>query len=94
MASFAHVMREWESLAATLTTKWNPSLASSVSQAFAATLIASHDEEILSTDVGFVQWYRHNGSGILEAEDPTMFLREHEFYLWWLGVGRDQEAED
>ncbi|RSL49822.1 hypothetical protein CEP54_012247 [Fusarium duplospermum] len=91
--SFARVMKEWESLAATLTTRWDPKLASSVSQAFAATLEASDGLEILSVDVGFVQWYRHNGSGILEAEDPTRFIREHEFYLWWLGVGEDKEGD-
>ncbi|KAJ4316291.1 hypothetical protein N0V84_007936 [Fusarium piperis] len=93
-ASFSHVMREWESLAATLATRWDPSLASSVSQAFAGTLIAADGYEILSTDVGFVQWYRHNGSGILEVEDPALFLREHEFYLWWQSVGKDKEDQD
>ncbi|RSL86507.1 hypothetical protein CDV31_016390 [Fusarium ambrosium] len=91
--SFAHVMKEWESLTATLAARWDPKLASSASEAFAATLEASHGAEILSIDVGFVQWYRHNGLGILEAEDPTRFIREHEFYLWWMDVGKDKEGD-
>ncbi|KAJ4178898.1 hypothetical protein NW755_012828 [Fusarium falciforme] len=92
--SFARIIKEWESLAATLTTEWNLSLASSVSTAFAATISAAQPPELRSVDVGFVQWYRHNGSGVLEAADPTMFLREHEFYLWWLGVGKEEGEED
>ncbi|EEU37988.1 uncharacterized protein NECHADRAFT_95927 [Fusarium vanettenii 77-13-4] len=91
--SFARIMKEWESLAATLTTEWNTSLASSVSTAFAATISAAQPVELRSVDVGFVQWYRHNGSGVLEAADPALFIREHEFYLWWLGVGKEKERK-
>ncbi|KAF4500396.1 heterokaryon incompatibility het-6 [Fusarium agapanthi] len=89
---FKRVMKEWESLAAKLIPEWKAD-ESSVSEAFATTLTATHDSGLFSIGVGFAQWYRHCGAGILEPADPSMFLRDHEFYLWWLSVGKDSETE-
>ncbi|CZR49862.1 uncharacterized protein FPRO_16069 [Fusarium proliferatum ET1] len=90
---FERVMKEWESLAVKLIPEWKPD-ESSVSKAFATTLTATHGSELFSIGVGFTQWYRHCGAGILEPADPSMFLRDHEFYLWWLSVGKDSEEKD
>ncbi|KAG7414350.1 Heterokaryon incompatibility protein 6, OR allele [Fusarium oxysporum f. sp. rapae] len=90
---FAKVMKEWETLAAKLSPEWEAP-ESSVSEAFAATLTATHGSELFSVGVGFTQWYRHCGTSILESADPSMFLRDHEFYLWWLSVGKDSEEKD
>ncbi|EQB51095.1 hypothetical protein CGLO_09402 [Colletotrichum gloeosporioides Cg-14] len=93
--AFGRVMREWEALAATLIPGWKKlSLAPSVTRAYAATLAASHGDELHSIDFGFAEWYRHCGAGILEQADPAMMLRDREFYLWWLGVGKRDEDED
>ncbi|KAI8315340.1 hypothetical protein K4K61_002052 [Colletotrichum sp. SAR11_59] len=93
--AFARVMREWEALAATLISEWKKtSHAPSVTRAFAATLAASHGDELHSIDLGFAEWYRHCGTGILEQADPAMMLRDREFYLWWLGVGKRDKEED
>ncbi|KAG9502208.1 hypothetical protein J7337_005033 [Fusarium musae] len=90
---FGMVMKEWETLAIKLVPEWKDSK-SSLSKAFARTLIATHGSELFGTGVGFTQWYRHCGAGILEPADPSMFLRDHEFYLWWLSVGKDSEEND
>ncbi|KAF5672652.1 heterokaryon incompatibility het-6 [Fusarium circinatum] len=90
---FERVMKEWESLAVKLIPEWKAD-ESSVSKAFATTLTATHGSELFSIGVGFTQWYRHCGAGILEPADPSMFLRDHEFYLWWLSVGKDSEEKD
>ncbi|KAF4956779.1 hypothetical protein FGADI_3561 [Fusarium gaditjirri] len=90
---FASVMKEWESLAVKLVPEWKTSQAP-VSKAFATTLTATHGSELFSIGVGFTQWYRHCGAGILESTDPSMFLRDHEFYLWWLSVGKDSGEKD
>ncbi|KAH7163793.1 heterokaryon incompatibility protein-domain-containing protein [Fusarium sp. MPI-SDFR-AT-0072] len=90
---FAKVMKEWETLAAKLSPEWEAP-ESSVSEAFAATLTATHGSELFSVGVGFTQWYRHCGTSILESADPSMFLRDHEFYLWWLSIGKDSEEKD
>ncbi|KAI8268418.1 hypothetical protein K4K58_005200 [Colletotrichum sp. SAR11_239] len=93
--AFAGVMREWEALAATMISEWKKtSRAPSVTRAFAATLAASHGDELHSIDFGFAEWYRHCGTGILEQADPAMMLRDREFYLWWLGVGKHDDGED
>ncbi|KAK2759641.1 heterokaryon incompatibility protein [Colletotrichum kahawae] len=91
---FAGVMREWEALAATLIPGWKETpRAPSVTRAFAATLAASHGSELHSIDFGFAEWHRHCGTGILEKADPAMMLRDREFYLWWLGIGKQDENE-
>ncbi|KAF5965366.1 heterokaryon incompatibility het-6 [Fusarium coicis] len=90
---FSRVMREWESLAVKLVPEWRISEIS-VSEAFAMTLIATRDSDLFSVGVGFTQWYRHCGAGILESTDPSMFLRDHEFHLWWLSAGRDSEEKN
>ncbi|KAI8167338.1 Heterokaryon incompatibility protein 6, OR allele [Colletotrichum sp. SAR 10_70] len=93
--AFARVMREWEALAATLIPGWTKTTnAPSVTRAFAATLAASHGDELHSIDFGYAEWYRHCGTGILEQADPAMMLRDREFYLWWLGVGKRDKEED
>ncbi|KAF4957350.1 hypothetical protein FSARC_11349 [Fusarium sarcochroum] len=91
--NFARIMREWETLAATLIPNWKKSIGPSVTKAFAATLASNSDFDIHSIEVGFTEWYRHCGTGILEAKDPSMFLRDHEFYLWWMSVGKDNVDE-
>jgi ankyrin repeat protein len=90
---FSRVMREWESIAVKLVPEWRFSEIS-VSEAFAMTLIATRDSDLFSVGAGFTQWYRHCGAGILEATDPSMFLRDHEFHLWWLSAGRDAEEKN
>jgi hypothetical protein len=90
---FAKVMKEWETLTAKLAPEWEAP-ESSVSEAFATTLTATHGSELFSVGVGFTQWYRHCGTGILESADPSVFLRDHEFYLWWLSVGKEKEEKD
>ncbi|KAG5767928.1 hypothetical protein H9Q72_004355 [Fusarium xylarioides] len=90
---FVRVMKEWESLAVKLVPEWKDSQ-SPLSKAFARTLTATHGSELFGLGVGFTQWYRHCGAGILEPADPSMFLRDHEFYLWWLSVGKDLEEKD
>ncbi|TVY66819.1 Heterokaryon incompatibility protein 6, OR allele [Fusarium oxysporum f. sp. cubense] len=90
---FAQVMRDWEILAAKLVPEWEAS-ESSVSEAFAATITATHGSELFSVGVGLTHWYRHCGTGVLEATDPSMFLRDHEFYLWWLSIEKDSEEKD
>ncbi|KAF5618358.1 heterokaryon incompatibility het-6 [Fusarium sp. NRRL 52700] len=90
---FDKVIREWETLAAKLVPEWKNS-ESSVSEAFARTLTATHGSELFNIGVGFTHWYRHCGAGVLEPADPSMFLRDHEFYLWWLSVGKDSESRD
>jgi ankyrin repeat protein len=90
--SFSRVMKEWETLAARLIPEWKAS-ESSVTEAFAATLTASHDSELFSVGVGFTEWYRHCGTGILESTDPSMFLRDHEFYLWWLSIENEKDND-
>ncbi|KAJ4243475.1 hypothetical protein NW762_014806 [Fusarium torreyae] len=92
--NFARIMREWETLAATLIPDWKDSVGPSVTGAFATTLASSSGRKVNSIEFGFTEWYRHCGTGILEAKDPSMFLRDHEFYLWWLGVGKDHNDED
>ncbi|KIL95627.1 hypothetical protein FAVG1_00364 [Fusarium avenaceum] len=92
--AFAEVMKRWESLAATLIPDWKPSLGPSVTQAFAATLSANHGFELFSLEAGFTQWYRFCGTGIIEATDPSMFLRDIEFYLWWLDLVKKDENDD
>ncbi|KAF4841105.1 Heterokaryon incompatibility protein 6, OR allele [Colletotrichum siamense] len=92
--AFARVMREWDALAATLIPGWKKTTnAPSVTRAFAATLAASHGDELHNIDFGYAEWYRHCGAGILEQADPAMMLRDREFYLWWLGVGKRDEEE-
>ncbi|RDW58419.1 hypothetical protein BP5796_12349 [Coleophoma crateriformis] len=100
--AFFRVIRAWKSLAAALVPGWEkgkhppPMFAHElpfITRAFAATLAASHRNELYSIDVGFTEWYRHCGTGVLEAEDPGMFLRKREFYLWWLSGARlDDDA--
>ncbi|CVL00511.1 hypothetical protein FPRO06_06136 [Fusarium proliferatum] len=90
---FAKVIKEWETLASKLVPEWKDSK-SPLSKAFATTLTATHGSELFSVGVGFTQWYRHCGAGILESTDPSMFLRDREFYLWWLSVGKDTEEKD
>ncbi|KAM0544094.1 hypothetical protein ACHAPJ_011976 [Fusarium lateritium] len=92
--NFARIMREWETLAGTLFPDWKDSIGPSVTKAFATTLASSSGREIHSIEVGFTEWYRHCGTGILEAKDPSMFLRDREFHLWWLGVGKNHNDED
>ncbi|QGI65186.1 hypothetical protein CEK26_009137 [Fusarium fujikuroi] len=90
---FAKVMKDWETLASKLVPEWKNSK-SPLSKAFATTLTATHGSELFSVGVGFTQWYRHCGAGILESADASMFLRDREFYLWWLSVGKDTEEKD
>jgi hypothetical protein len=92
--AFAHVMKEWETLATTLIPDWKTSPDSSVSHAFATTLSATHGDEIFSVDLGFTQWYRHCGATVLEKADPSMFLRDHEFYLWWSNVDKTDDEDE
>ncbi|SPJ72252.1 related to heterokaryon incompatibility protein het-6 [Fusarium torulosum] len=93
--AFAEVMKRWESLATTLIPDWKPSLGPSVTHAFAATLSAIDGSELFSLEAGFTQWYRFCGTGVLESTDPRMFLRDNEFYLWWLDLEKkDKENED
>ncbi|KAF5595330.1 heterokaryon incompatibility het-6 [Fusarium pseudocircinatum] len=92
-SGFDKVMEEWETLAAKLVPEWKAS-ESSVSEAFARALTATHGSELFTIGVGFTHWYRHCGAGILEPADPSLFLRDHEFYLWWLSVGKDSESKD
>ncbi|KAG8676504.1 hypothetical protein FPOAC2_02621 [Fusarium poae] len=91
--AFGLVMKEWETLATTLIPEWESS-DSSVSSAFAATISATSGYQIFSVDIGFTQWYRHCGTGVLEEADPSMFLRDHEFYLWWCDVGKPDDPDD
>ncbi|KAM0231933.1 hypothetical protein ACHAPO_008232 [Fusarium lateritium] len=91
--AFGLVMKDWETLATTLIPEWKSS-GSSVSSAFAATISATRGYHIFSVDIGFTQWYRHCGTGILEEADPSMFLRDHEFYLWWCDVGKPDDPDD
>ncbi|CAF3617131.1 unnamed protein product [Fusarium graminearum] len=91
--AFNLVMKEWEILATTLIPEWDSSV-SSVSSAFAATISATRGSEIYSVDIGFTQWYRHCGAKILEKADPSMFIRDHEFYLWWCDAGKPDESDD
>ncbi|KAM0428469.1 hypothetical protein ACHAPT_006829 [Fusarium lateritium] len=92
--AFVQVMVAWESLVVTLIPRWQQSLASSVTKAFAFTLTATYQNQgNFDIDVGFTQWYRHCGTGILEAADPAMVLRDYEFYEWWVGVGQDGDAK-
>jgi ankyrin repeat protein len=93
--AFTEVMKKWESLATTLIPGWKPSLGPSVTHAFAATLCAIHGSELFSLEAGFTQWYRFCGTGIIEAADPSTFLRDNEFYHWWLDLEkRDKENDD
>ncbi|KAF4341586.1 heterokaryon incompatibility het-6 [Fusarium beomiforme] len=101
--AFVKVMEEWESLAAKLIPEWKISSESSVTKAFAETTAAIHGGELFGLGLGFTQWYRHCGIGILESTDPSMFLRDHEFYVWWLSngpkhkdptSGSDEESEE
>jgi len=91
--AFASVMEEWEQLAKTLVPNWKNSRRP-VSHAFAATLTATYRGDRSEDDVGFTQWYRHYGMGILEEADPSMFLRDHEFYLWWRSIGKPISDSD
>ncbi|KAF5679428.1 heterokaryon incompatibility protein het-6 [Fusarium heterosporum] len=92
---FAHVMKKWESLAATLILTWDSSLESSVTSMYASTISAANESDLLNIQVGFTQWYRLCGAGILESSDPSMLLRNNEFYLWWLSQGTcDTEDSD
>ncbi|KLP01271.1 heterokaryon incompatibility protein het-6 [Fusarium fujikuroi] len=90
---FAKVMKEWETLASKLVPEWKDSK-SPLSKAFAMTITATYGSELFNVGVGFTQWYRHCGAGILESADASMFLRDREFYLWWLSVGNDTEEKD
>ncbi|KAI1056841.1 hypothetical protein LB507_002391 [Fusarium sp. FIESC RH6] len=92
-AAFASVMEEWEKLAKTCIPGWTGS-SDSVSHAFAATIAGTYRGDRSKDDVGFTQWYRHYGTGILEEADPSMFLRDHEFYLWWRSIGRPISDSD
>ncbi|KAF9778519.1 hypothetical protein IL306_003971 [Fusarium sp. DS 682] len=89
--AFAKVMKEWETLASKMIPEWRLSADSSVTKAFAKTLAASHGSELFGVSIGFTQWYRHCGTRVLESTDPSMFLRDHEFYLWWLSVSNKHE---
>ncbi|KAF5023719.1 hypothetical protein F66182_4223 [Fusarium sp. NRRL 66182] len=91
--AFIHVLKEWESLAATLIPEWQDSLGPSVTHAFAATLSAADGSEIFSVDAGFTQWYRHCGTGILESADPSKLLRDYEFFMWWMSIGQDDQGD-
>ncbi|TLD18432.1 hypothetical protein PspLS_10082 [Pyricularia sp. CBS 133598] len=107
-AGFADVLRAWESLVVTVTDgfdgrvsgNWKPKqpgetkFPTAVTAAFAYTLAASTDWNIHSIPVGFAQWYRHCGQGVLEASDPSGFLHQIEFYLWWRGIGREDQDQD
>ncbi|KAJ4123044.1 hypothetical protein NW768_010036 [Fusarium equiseti] len=90
---FASVIEEWEKLAETTIPEWKSS-DDSVSHAFASTIARDYRDGLYSVDVGFTQWYRHYGTGILEASDPSMFLRDHEFYLWWRSIGKPVSDSD
>ncbi|KAM0191681.1 hypothetical protein ACHAPA_008297 [Fusarium lateritium] len=92
--AFAEVMRKWESLATILIPDWKPSLGPSVTHAFAATLSTIHGSELFSLEVGFTQWYRFCGTGVIEAADPSQFLRNNEFYLWWLDLEKTDKQDD
>ncbi|KAM0245839.1 hypothetical protein ACHAP5_005159 [Fusarium lateritium] len=92
--AFAEVIRKWEFLATTLIPRWKPSLGPSVTHAFAATLSAIHGSELFSLEAGFTQWYRFCGTGVIEAADPSMFLRNNEFYLWWLDLEKKDKQDD
>ncbi|KAF4997561.1 hypothetical protein FGRMN_3766 [Fusarium graminum] len=85
---FANVMKSWESLAATLIPTWDSSLESSVTSVFASTISAVNKSDFFNVQIGFTQWYRLCGTGILESSDPSMLLRNNEFYLWWLSQGK------
>ncbi|KAF4452316.1 hypothetical protein F53441_4834 [Fusarium austroafricanum] len=89
--AFIDVMKQWESLAAKLIPEWKSE--SSVTEAFARTLSATHGSELFSVEAGFTQWYRHCGTGILEGADPRMSLRDYEFYLWWFSVGKEDKED-
>lgn len=88
--AFAKVLQSWESLAVTLIPEWQHSLGCSVTEAFAKTISAQFETPNL--EMGFTQWYRHCGTGILEAADPAMFVRDIEFYLWWSSLGQSDNA--
>ena len=90
---FASVMEEWENLVKTMIPAWKSS-DDSVSHAFAATLSRRYSRGLYDVDLGFTQWYRHYGTGVLEASDPSLFLRDHEFYLWWRSIGKPVSDSD
>ncbi|KAM0355594.1 hypothetical protein ACHAP4_007576 [Fusarium culmorum] len=91
--AFDLVIKEWEALGTTLIPEWKSS-GSSVSSAFAATISATRGSEIFSVDIGFTQWYRHCGAKILEKADPSMLIRDHEFYLWWCDAGKPDDSDN
>ncbi|KAK7946359.1 uncharacterized protein PG986_010680 [Apiospora aurea] len=101
--SFAHVFREWESLAASLIPTWGRFLPSSVTDAFATTLNADQgelgdtwgrpDRAFCEHMEGFAQWYRLCGTGVLEAADPSGYLRDVEFFMHWAGTEAKHAAD-
>ncbi|KAK8070691.1 hypothetical protein PG997_010894 [Apiospora hydei] len=101
--SFAHVFREWESLAVSLIPTWGRFLPSSVTDAFATTLIADQgelgdtwgrpDRAFCEHMEGFAQWYRLCGTGVLEAADPSGYLRDVEFFMHWAGTEAKHAAD-
>ncbi|KAK7972611.1 hypothetical protein PG996_006819 [Apiospora saccharicola] len=102
-ARFAHVFRQWESPAASLIPDWDHRFGpSSMIDAFAVTLVADkgdlHGQKpraFSKNALGFAQWYRLCGTGVLEAADDAAggYLRDVEFFLEWAGIEAWETAE-
>ncbi|KAM0347360.1 hypothetical protein ACHAPU_004880 [Fusarium lateritium] len=90
---FAHVMESWESLAATLIPTRESSPEPSVTTVFASTIAAVDGSDFFNLQVGFTEWYRLCGTGVLESSDPSMLLRNNEFLLWWLDQGTSKQED-
>ena len=90
---FMNIMRSWESLAARLIQTRNTSLGPSITLEFGTTIVAEYDSYLYSVEAGFTEWYRYCGTGILQDADPSIFLRKLEYYIWWVNVGKEINAE-
>ncbi|KAI6359467.1 hypothetical protein MCOR25_007040 [Pyricularia grisea] len=107
-AGFADVLKTWESLAVTVKDGFSGRVAgmweqkragqtkfpTAATAVYAYTLAAITGWTLHSIPVGFAQWYRHCGQGVLESLDPSGFLHKVEFYLWWRGLGREDYDDD
>lgn len=92
--AYMEIMETWENLATELISNWDKKLGPSVTNAFATTLAASQESTLHSTEAGFVEWYRYCGTGVLQENDPSLFIRNLEYYFWWLNVGKDDEKDE
>ncbi|KAK7973705.1 hypothetical protein PG989_015553 [Apiospora arundinis] len=94
--AFTDVFEQWESLAVSLVPGWGRFLPSSVTAAFAVTLVACEgiienlegvmDRGYSINAQAFASWYRLCGTGVLEAADPTSYLRDVEVFMEWSGT--------